>query len=122
MLQKIRFSRHHAGAKTNAREDDRPSVARFFFENFNPTTKSGTNALKKKLYSFVLGDCNQNATETFDYVQMCHDKITCSGCQDDEFMLKVLNALEAPSNEYFLFPRRSKILGRKMSLKTMLIV
>ena len=63
------------------------------------------------LANFALEDHDQNVIDVLDSMQLFHDQTIHSGGQDDDLILKVLNALETSRNKDFLSLIKS--LGRR---------
>ena len=81
-------------------------MARSIFDECDPSTKSGANSLKAKRSNCNLDQFDQNETDVLDSVQLAHDQIIHSGGKDEDFLLKVFNALDASSKEDFIFLSR----------------
>lgn len=58
--------------------------------------------LNQNCLTFSLKEHKQNAPDVLDAMQICCNQILCSGDQDNDLMLKVLNALETSDNKDFL--------------------
>ena len=77
-------------------------MARIIFSKCNPTTRSGVNSLKAKLFKFTLDDYGQDILDMLDAMQICNNRIVYNGSRDDNFILKIFNTLETSDNEEFL--------------------
>ena len=100
LLKKALF--RHTYNDDTGYEDDGTTMLRVIFDKCDPTTKSGINNLKARLSDFKLADHKQDVPEMLDEMLVTFNKIVMAGGQDDDFMLKVFNALSTSDNEDFL--------------------
>ena len=77
-------------------------MIRIIFNKYDSLRKSGVNSLKSLLASWDLSEFDQNVTEMLDSMQLAHSQIIHRGGKDDDFMLKVFNALKTSTNDSFL--------------------
>ena len=82
--------------------DDGPTILRTIFDKCDPTTKSGLNNLKARLSEFKLADHHQDVPEMLDEMLVTFNNIVIAGGQDEDFILKIFNALSTSKNEDFL--------------------
>ena len=102
MRQKKKFRHLHAGNNANGCEYEVTTMIRIIFSKCDPSTKSGFNSLKSELSSFVLVNHEGNMPDMLDVIQNCYAKIIHCRVQDDDFTLKVFDALGTSDNEVFL--------------------
>lgn len=118
MLQKEKFRHCYAGNNANAYEDCGSTMARIIFSECDPSARLGVNSLKAELSDFTLKDYDQDASDMLDAMQICHDRIVHSGSKDDDFMLKIFNALETSDNKEFLtFAQKKRDLWEEDELE-----
>ena len=118
MLHKSNFRHYYTGINTNAYEDDGSTIVRIIWDKCDPTTKSGVNALKSELLNFTLDDFKQDVPDMLDDMQIKYNRIIQTGGQDDDFMLKVFNAMETSEDEDFLdFVKKKRDLWEEDELQ-----